>query len=143
MKLLSFSRMAWGHAIFLVWGVDYTVFIFLTIHKGIIYLWQMTSVFRMMQASRPGPNLGWIRKNAIEDSIELFYMILLWACSLEKFTTWLTATRSSEAYFYKKSRIIHRTIWRVECWSEWMPNDDLNKNYDIIALMVKCVKVLA
>ena len=23
-----------------------------------------------------------------------------------------------------------------------MPNDDLNKNYDIIALMVKCVKML-
>ena len=55
-----------------------------------------------MQVAGPGPNLGWIRKNTIEDLIELFHMILLSDDSLKKFTTWLAATRSSEACFLQK-----------------------------------------
>ena len=105
----------------------------------------MTSVFRMMQAPGPGPNLGWIRKNAIEDSIEFFYMILLWASNLETFTTWLAATRSSEAYFYRKNLYEGSYAGPYEGSNVGLneiPNEDPNKNCDIIALKVKCVMVL-
>ena len=105
----------------------------------------MKSVFKIMQVARPGPNIGWIRKNAIEDSIELFHIILLWAGSLQKFTSLLVVTQSSKAYFtentYDESYVGPYEGSNVG--PNAMPNDDLKKNCDIIALMVKCVMVLS
>ena len=83
-----------------------------------------------MQVAGLGSNLWGMRKSAIEGSIELFYMILLWDGNLQKFTIWLAETWSSKAYFtenpYEGSYA--GPYEGSNAGSNGMPNDGLKEN---------------